>query len=951
MATVNQLKNRARGEEQRENWSGAIELYTQALEASRNGGAAFADLSLYNRIGDIYLRIGQKNTAVRYYEQAIERYAEQDLHASAIALCNKVLRIHPERSTVFLQLGRLHLATNLIADARAYYHKYAESMRERGTHEAALEALEELIDETGDAQTLDLWVSWLGELAEQDVALERVDEARSRLISHGIDPDQVLDQVRSQVTRGPDAVPAAEVEPDPLARAFLAMPDLEESGEEGESHTVEADDSAVVEEPSGGRVSSALEAAIPEPTPIEFGSVQWDDEAEELLSRLNQSIEETWVVYGEEASDLSPPSAIDVGPCPSLDLDAEVDEAVFLETPGAAGTDEPEGAASPDRRGEPEWTPPESDLDLEVEETPHAVTPGARESEADEADATSGEDDGPCHPSPVARELDEVNASVHWIEAVTPTSSLDDLELSSAEAWVPHDAYAFEPEPPLIDDEHLEPDGEEPAEPDLAPSLFVEPSPLPEEAAAEDATGADDPSFDDDVGALVEASEGTHGEVLPNLPGVRFATLSSAEEDEDVLMGDDAWAETARSAMAGAAAPGPESTTGAYIQPVAWPEPISSRDDHTAAVTEIAVEPTPAPDPEEGREILYDPAEMSELRQDTRTAMRDPLAETPPTLEEDPEDAFREWVQSASARVLMRALPELEKRSEADKAFLVIQRLSQQEDSAVEYRTRLVDYLEKLGRMVPAADACLALGAALELQDRPGDARRAYLRVLRIQPGHEAARAALDRLEDTASEDENEVAVEARPAPYMPDHVTAADSATMLDPVPRAVLPPGNGHTAAGRPYSGVAGGADASADFEQLLSEFRADLNRNPRQAGATSRTEAGASLKEMGRLDDAIRELQAAIREPAPPPLAFELLGEVFLEKGQGRIAARLLEKALGSLGHADRELMGVLYQLGIAYEALTDPDKALICYERIFSVDIDYRDIQERILFCSP
>ena len=116
MGDVTKLKNRARREEQRENWSRAIELYTEALTASQKRADSVSDVSLYNRIGDIYLRIGQKNTAVRYYEEAIERYAEHELHASAIALCNKVLRIHNGRSSIFLQLGRLHLATNLIAD-------------------------------------------------------------------------------------------------------------------------------------------------------------------------------------------------------------------------------------------------------------------------------------------------------------------------------------------------------------------------------------------------------------------------------------------------------------------------------------------------------------------------------------------------------------------------------------------------------------------------------------------------------------------------------------------------------------------------------------------------------------------------------------------------------------------------------------------------------------------
>ncbi|MFV1985893.1 MAG: tetratricopeptide repeat protein, partial [Gemmatimonadota bacterium] len=225
MSKVNQLKNKARREEQRENWSKAIELYTHALDTSRKEGEAFADLSLYNRIGDIYLRIGQKNTAVRYYEQAIERYGEQDLHTSAIALCNKVLRIQPERSTVFLQLGRLHLATNLIVDARAHYHRYAEAMRSRGSTTAAFESLEELIEETGDPQTLAMWATWLSRLPDRDEALERVEELRGVLIGHGVEPDNIIEQVRTGEIEGVESTSSMDAAPDPLAAAFLLTPD------------------------------------------------------------------------------------------------------------------------------------------------------------------------------------------------------------------------------------------------------------------------------------------------------------------------------------------------------------------------------------------------------------------------------------------------------------------------------------------------------------------------------------------------------------------------------------------------------------------------------------------------------------------------------------------------------------------------------------------------------
>jgi hypothetical protein len=204
MSDVTRLKNRARREEQRENWSRAIELYTKALSESQQRADSVSDVSLYNRIGDIYLRIGQKNTAVRYYEEAIERYAEHGLHASAIALCNKVLRIHTGRSSIYLQLGRLHLATNLIADAHAHYLRYAKSMREFGDDEAALEGLEELIDATGEAKIVDLWTEYLSSAIAPGVAEERVEAFRGALTSHGFDPDAILDKVR-EAERGTDS--------------------------------------------------------------------------------------------------------------------------------------------------------------------------------------------------------------------------------------------------------------------------------------------------------------------------------------------------------------------------------------------------------------------------------------------------------------------------------------------------------------------------------------------------------------------------------------------------------------------------------------------------------------------------------------------------------------------------------------------------------------------------
>ncbi len=294
MSTVNQLKNKARREEQRENWSRAIEYYTKALDSSRAEDETFADLSLYNRIGDIYLRIGQKNTAVWYYEQAIERYSEQDLHTSAIALCNKVLRVLPERSTVFLQLGRLHLATSLIADARMYFHRYATSMRERGGATAGYEALEELIGLTGDQPTLSLWMSWLSAETDPFASDRRVELAREALEGQGLDPAEVIERVRTGDATDLEVGPAAAAQVDSLAGAFLSVPDgytsadkttlIDPPVDEAEDASPPAEDVELesVLKPEEAAEDAALEGMLTLlPDDLELGSLQWHGEAEE----------------------------------------------------------------------------------------------------------------------------------------------------------------------------------------------------------------------------------------------------------------------------------------------------------------------------------------------------------------------------------------------------------------------------------------------------------------------------------------------------------------------------------------------------------------------------------------------------------------------------------------------------------------------------------------------
>jgi tetratricopeptide (TPR) repeat protein len=346
-----------------------------------------------------------------------------------------------------------------------------------------------------------------------------------------------------------------------------------------------------------------------------------------------------------------------------------------------------------------------------------------------------------------------------------------------------------------------------------------------------------------------------------------------------------------------------------------------------------------------------------------QAATPDPVESYRPSGEVD--EAFFEFVSTAPPQLLPRVLEELEERSELKKALLVVDRLIELNGpDPVLYGTRARCAME-VGDTDLAAQTYMQLGAWLEVQADTEGARAVYRELLSVLPGYGPALAALTKVQEDAESSATErlsrdpmlesrsVTAGANRGSMSPaSQVGSGPVAVPTSPSPPPSPRPGSDHTDSEdlRPYGGLAGGAEGSLDFDALINEFKAQLAEGGDEADTRTRTELGASLKDMGMLDDAIRELQAAIREPGAEPVAYELLGEAFIEKGQPRVAARILEQSLERLTASDRELLGVLYQLGFAYQQVSERSSALECYERIFSIDIDYRDVQDRIAACS-
>ncbi len=138
----------------------------------------------------------------------------------------------------------------------------------------------------------------------------------------------------------------------------------------------------------------------------------------------------------------------------------------------------------------------------------------------------------------------------------------------------------------------------------------------------------------------------------------------------------------------------------------------------------------------------------------------------------------------------------------------------------------------------------------------------------------------------------------------------------------------------------------DESADFQKMLSQFREKVSENIGADDATAHYDLGTAFREMGLLDEAIAEYQQALRASADHLPTYELLGQTFLDKNEPEAALRSLTRALDAPFEIEDELMGIYYYLGMAHESVGNKDLAVEFYDRVFSLDINFADVTERL-----
>lgn len=152
MSKASQLRQKAQEHLKKGRLEKAIEEYTRLVSVdSRNP-------NVYNELGDIYLKAGDRVQAVASFEKASSHYEKVALYNNSIAVCKKILRVVPNRLETIFKLGELKAKQHFAAEAESFFLQYMNGLLDEpqpaqpGVQER-VELMLDLVPESEDVTT------------------------------------------------------------------------------------------------------------------------------------------------------------------------------------------------------------------------------------------------------------------------------------------------------------------------------------------------------------------------------------------------------------------------------------------------------------------------------------------------------------------------------------------------------------------------------------------------------------------------------------------------------------------------------------------------------------------------------------------------------------------------------------------------------------------------------
>jgi tetratricopeptide (TPR) repeat protein len=192
-------------------------------------------------------------------------------------------------------------------------------------------------------------------------------------------------------------------------------------------------------------------------------------------------------------------------------------------------------------------------------------------------------------------------------------------------------------------------------------------------------------------------------------------------------------------------------------------------------------------------------------------------------------------------------------------------------------------------------------------------------------------------------------AVAAQPPAQMTSSKLLSDLASEVDDLELSPIAPQEAAApaAAAKPASG-----ETVDQLKEVFNDFRQQMGAEEEVEDLETHYNLGIAYREMGLIEEAIGEFQRvgkAVQSGQAFRYAMQcytLLGLSFMDKGQPGVAAMWYERALQTPGLDQESILALRYDLGVAQESAGSIPAALDSFTQVYAMNIDYRDIAERI-----
>ena len=135
-------------------------------------------------------------------------------------------------------------------------------------------------------------------------------------------------------------------------------------------------------------------------------------------------------------------------------------------------------------------------------------------------------------------------------------------------------------------------------------------------------------------------------------------------------------------------------------------------------------------------------------------------------------------------------------------------------------------------------------------------------------------------------------------------------------------------------------------SDVLDIFNEFKKGLENELEEEDYETHYNLGIAYKEMGLIDDAIREFQRSRKDPEKFVNSSNMLGICYIEKNLFPLAIEVLKDAIEKMEDRGESYWAMHYDLAGAYEKNGNIKEALDIYTQIYGWNSKYRAVSDKI-----